>query len=316
MHPSSPPRSPSRRALPLLLLPLLLGANCSENEFIEQPYDSIAVVTGDFDYVEASLNRLDVAYFQYEGYICCAAYDPEIDPEVMSLKAENLFYSEDAEGRRELDLHDVVFINSGARGFGEYAYNGVDPDDTFVSDPELLAYIQEAVESRGKVLVVSDWSYDLVEAIWPEAITFYGDVDSAPGALDAAQVGVPGRLTAQVLSQDLKNALAQPTVSLEYNYSYWTVMEDVGPETTVHLRGDAEVRLSDSEGYGSMPGVPLLVSFEAGSGKVIVASFHWDTQTAALTDSILVTLIDRLAPASATPAQSTADAGGEGESDG
>ena len=41
---------------------LLLAAGCApENEFFARPFESIAVVSGDFDNMEQSLDRLEVA---------------------------------------------------------------------------------------------------------------------------------------------------------------------------------------------------------------------------------------------------------------
>ena len=47
------------------MLLLLLGCP-TENEFIEKPFESIAVVSGDFDNIEQSLDRLEVAYQLYD----------------------------------------------------------------------------------------------------------------------------------------------------------------------------------------------------------------------------------------------------------
>ncbi|MCB9764409.1 MAG: hypothetical protein H6741_27105 [Alphaproteobacteria bacterium] len=291
---------------PLLLLVALCGA-CVDNTFVERPFDDIAVVTGDFDHIESSLDRMVIPYQRYEGFICCAAYDPDIDPDGIQLKVEGLFAEVD--GNPELFGYDALFLNSGTRGLGDYVYNGIEDDDGIVADPERVDVIRRYVEERNRVLVVSDWAYDIVEAIWPDAIDFYGE----DTALDAAQVGSPGRVQADVFTEGLRQDLETEAVSLHFNYGNWAVMEDVGPDVEVLMRGDVELRLSDEQGTGSLEDVPLLVKFSAGGGTVMVSGFHWSAQTAAMADTVLTSQIERLQPNTAedTPTD-TAEAGDAG----
>lgn len=294
------------KSLPLLLslAPVLVGSGCIDNTVVARPFDDVAVVSGDFDRLELTLDRLETPYQTYEGYICCAAYDPDIDPATMALHLEALF-GLDEDNDPELFRFDALLVNSGARGFGAYVYNGVDEDDSVVGDAERLEMIRAYVEDRGRVLVVSDWSYDIVEALWPDALEFYGEDTT----LDAAQMGAPGRVDARVTDDGLKNALAQDTLSIEFNYSYWAVIEDAGPDTTVYMRGDIEHRISESEGFGELAGVPLLASFKAGSGTVLVSSFHWNAQNAAMSEITLGTIVDGLeGHGGASPAPEDSDA--------
>ncbi|MBK9365214.1 MAG: hypothetical protein IPN01_02670 [Deltaproteobacteria bacterium] len=284
------------RAGAFTLATALLSGGCTENEFIAQPFDNIAVVTGDFDFVESTLLRQEIAYQRYEGYICCASYDPTIDPAGIAQKAESLFLAENAEGQAELDTYDAVFVNSGARGLGDYEYNGIEDDDDFVKDPLVIDRVRAYVEDRGRVLVVSDWAYDLIEAVWPDKLELAGD----DLAYDAAQLGVGGqRVAAEVKGELLRNRLQAGAASLLYNYGNWSVVEGVGPDVTVHLSGDVNFRPDGGDGVSVIPDSPLLVSFAAGRGLVVYSSFHWDAQTAALSDEILLALIEGLDPGNA-----------------
>jgi hypothetical protein len=287
---------------------LLLAAGCTpENEFFARPFESIAVVSGDFDNMEQSLDRLEVAYQLYEGYICCASYDSDIDPSLINLKSETLFTGTTETGT-ELGIHDALFVNSGTRGFGRWKYNGIEEDDSLVSDPAVIANVVDFV-GRGRTLVVSDWAYDLVEAGWPDKIDFYGeDLE-----LDAAQAGNPGRITARVTDDSLGVELDSDTAGLEFNYTNWAVMESVGEGVTVYLRGDIEYRISETEGYGTLEDVPLLVGWEVGNGEVIFSSFHWNSQSAGVTDAILTTLVERLDPGSADDSVQPAEDTGAAE---
>lgn len=278
---------------------LLLALGCqTENEFFERPFDSIAVVTGDFDSIEDGFNRLDVAHTLYEGYITTSAYDDSVDPELMSLKSEHLFTGTDADGNPELFIHDALFVNSGARGFAEVKYKGsLDPDDAFVSDPEVVAQVVDFT-MRGRTLLASDWSYDLIEAGWPDAIDFAND----DLVLDDAEVGAAGRITANVETEELVELLGTDTVSLEMNYTNWAVIDDVGPDVEVLLRGDIEYRISAEEGWGEKTDVPLLVQFDTGNGHVVYSAFHWHAQGAGVADAMLAEVVPGLDPGSAADA--------------
>lgn len=278
-----------RGLAPFALAPLLA---CTENAIIEQPIELIAMVTGDFDNMGLPLDRLLVNYQSYEGFICCAAWDPELDPEGMSLESEALFTYRAGTNEYELFNYDAAFVNSGTRGFGAFVYNGVDPDDHLVTDAVVVSGVREFVEDRAGLLVVSDWSYDLLEAVWPDAIDFHGD----DAALDAAQAGVLGQVSAAVVDERLVNALGSADVGITFNYSDFSLVEAVSPEVEVHLRADVEYRVSGSEGFGSLTDVPVLLSFPAGRGTVIFSAFHWEAQNPAVAESLMDALVPDLRP--------------------
>lgn len=288
--------NPSRIAgASLLLLPMATSLGCTENEIVAQPYDAVAVVAGDFDSVQLNLGRLDVAHTIYEGFIAGPAYEDGVDPAALALKAETLFTFVDDRGRAEISRQDAVFINSGARGFGEYTWNGVEADDQFLTDPDALANIADFVEADGRTLIVSDWSYDIIEALWPERVQFYGDEDDADGSpFDVAQVGSAGKVTATLTNDGLITDLGAETMSVDFNYTNWALAESVASDVEVYATADVSYRVSDTEGYADITGVPLLLSFEAGRGRVIFSSFHWNTQTPGLSDALLVAMVDQL----------------------
>ena len=271
---------------PFLLVPmglLLAGVGCTENEIRAQPIRDIALVAGDFDNMAENLDRLLVTYQVYEGFICCASYDTEIDPETNVLKEETLFVGTD-DSVGDIFQYDAVFLNSGARGWGEYEYNGVNEDNGLVSDPLALENIERFVD-RGGLLFISDWTYDLVEAIWPDKVKFFGQDE---GTHDAAQSGRIGKVQATVVDDAVAQGLEIDEVTLDYNYSNWTVMEEVGDGVDVILRGDVEYRLSSSDGYGTAQNVPLLISMEIGAGQLVYSNFHWNAQTPNLADRLMV----------------------------
>ena len=261
---------------------------CIDNTISQQPIREIAVVTGDFDHMSEALDRMLLSYTEYEGFICCASYDSTVDPEANTLKAEGLFGGESSSDGREIFIYDAVFVNSGSRGWGAFEYNGVGEDDQFLKDAVALQNVEDFV-NQGGTLVLTDWTYDLIEAIWPDKVTFYNEEEP-----DAAQVGLIGPVEASVADTVLATKLDQETVNVAYNFSNWTVIESVAEEVEVHLSGDVNYRISASEGNGTLENVPLLISFEQGGGQVVFASFHWAAQTPELGQTLMTEIIGGL----------------------
>lgn len=250
---------------------------CSENGFSSNGERTVAVTYGDFDDLTPSLDRLGVQHDIYEGLISNATWT---DDQVSGFPVESLF-----DGRRL--AAEAVLVASGTRGFGRTVYNRNEPDDALVSDDRVLSAV-ENYPSGGGQLLVTDWSYDLVERVWPDAITFLGD-DSV---LDAAQAGEVGTVVARVTDPRLVESLGMEQVVLQYDFSNWAVITEVGPETTVWLRGDVEAWTG--ERVERLVDVPLLVSFEVGRGTVAVMTFHGNAQTFAVADTLLTTVLDDL----------------------
>lgn len=272
----------------LLAGALLLGASgcTSDNEIKAIVIENTAVVTGDFDRVEESLARNSVKHELFEGYISNAIYEDDVDPDVMNPKVESLWRGSNVDGDPLVVDYDAIFINSGSRGLGEYVYNGVDADDDFLLDPAINRSMFE-FHIRGGVLVVSDWGYDLVESLWPEKISFL-DEDDGP---DAAQAGLDDSVTADITDPELAKNANSDVLDLQFDYSHWTVMRAVSSDVTVHLVGDVTYRDRAGQGAQTLTDVPLLVSFPAEQGRVIVSSFAWKAQNPGVTDVILATLL-------------------------
>jgi hypothetical protein len=274
-----------RPALPPLAAAALLGCQ-PENELREIPIEAIAVTAGDYDRMESLLVRQLVGYQLFEGYIVGATYDPEVDPDIIALKVEGLLPSQDA-----LEDYGAVFVNSGTRGLGAWVYNGVEPDDALVTDPAVIGAVTNFVAGGG-ALVVSDWAYDLVEACWPEKLTFVGD----EAVLDDAQRGARGTVQAMVHDEALVTDLGENVVSVTYDFSHWAVIQDVAEGVTVYLSGDVAYRASEAEGDVPLDGAPLLVGFEHGSGHVYLSTFHWNAQNTAAADAMLFSVVAGLFP--------------------
>ena len=277
------------------ILPILLACE-SEQEIKALQWEEVAMINGDFDHMGASLVRMGVDYVDYEGFIAQPAYNPELDPSSFSLTVEYLFQGALESGEPVINEYDVMFINSGTRGLGDLVYNSMDDDSTFVADQTLIDNLYEYT-SRANSLVVSDWAGDIIEAAWPDVITFARE-DSCQESpcWDIGQAGTSTQVIANVTDESLQQELGTDSVALQFDFTYWTVMQEVSDEVDVYLRGDVEYRLSDSEGVAVLEDVPLLVSFKVGGGRVIYSSFHWNSQNPDVADTILLHVADGLTP--------------------
>ena len=195
---------------------LALGACNNDQGFAEMRFDEIAVVTGDFDEVEDFLTRNAIGHTLFEGYIVQSVYDEDANPASIALKAEQLFTASNENGQAQIHDYDAVIINSGARGFGAWVYNGVDADDGILADSVAMDNFTTYM-GRGGVLVASDWAYDLVELAWPSSVEFFGEAEG----LDAAQVGSDGVIVARVTDEGLVDALGTDQLQLTFDYSHW-----------------------------------------------------------------------------------------------
>ena len=269
----------------------LAMVGCSNDQkFSKVGYDRVAVVTGDFDRFEAILGRNGLSYTPYEGFISQPTYDAELDPNSFDLHTEELFRDQTEEGYSALMSYDAVFLNSGSRGFGDAVYNGVEADDDLVSDPEVLGNIETFVNAR-KRLIIGDWGYDLIEAIWPDAIAFLRESDG----LDSAQRGARGSVNATVSGTDLVRALGTPDALINYDFSNWAVIESVSSDVTVYMRGDVQVTAGDDEASNTtIEDAPLLVGINVGGGEVIFSTFHWQSQPESVGNALLETVVGRL----------------------
>ena len=277
---------------------LLYLIGCQSDQALKEiRFENIAVVSGDFDHMGETLICLDIGFSEFEGIIEQPVFDTNSEAELNILKVEALFRDIDENNSPKMLEYDAIFVNSGVRGLGKYVYNGVEADDDLVNDPTVINHVKEYVD-LGRTLIVSDWSGDLIEAVWPDKIQFLNEntCDEAP-CWDAAQVGVELiEGYANITDADLKKDLGTDSLSIDFDYSYWTVMGAVSSDVDVYLRGDIEYRVSGEEGYATLTDVPLLVGFNSGSGRVIFSSFHWRIQNPAVASQLMLYVAQGLEP--------------------
>ncbi len=263
------------------LMGLVAVSGCTGNSLCGSWTDEVAVVLGDFDNIAEPFLRADVRHSTFEGLISTAAWDDSFDPDRLDSKVEDLFVGTDGAG--QLSGFRTVFVGSGTRGLGLREYNGLGADDVFLRDDQVADNLRRYL-GRGGILFATDWSYDLVEAVAPEAIDFWGD----DAVLDAAQRGMDVDITAAVVDEELAAALGRSELQIVVDYTDSVVIDGVSAETVVHMTGRVQVRPDATADPVWVDDVPLLVSFEPeDGGRIVLSTFHVDEQSAATMDVLI-----------------------------
>jgi hypothetical protein len=257
-----------------LLLTAALTAGCTDTGIYALNLGDVAVVTGDFDTPEGALDALEVPYTLVNGWHADGPrYEVEEDYawEQVTYEVE-VFFADPF----EIGGYDVTFLSCGMRGAGAFVYNDAsERDDQLVDDDTAVTNLREYVDNGGFVYA-TDWSYDLIEAAFPDQIDFLGD----DGELDAAQLGEPqiinGVVVDTALREDLGMSSGNNEVEVRFDFDAWSVIEGVGDGTSVLVEGD--IVYKDGADDAELDDSPLLVIFDYGHGKVVYTPFHTQAQ--------------------------------------
>jgi len=206
----------------------------------------VAIVTGDYDDFDLVLNQMGFANYELvDG----------LDPDVL-----NGFLGDPD----ELARFDVIFFNGG------FVEDGVIYDLTNPTNEVVAANLQNVVDyaNNGGSIYASDWAYDLVELGWPDRADFVG-ADEIP---NDAQLGDYDTVNATVSDTALSEFLGTVHIDIDYDLPVWPPVENVASSVSVHLTGN--VPYSDGLSDYTLTAVPLLYSFNAGSGKVVYSTFR------------------------------------------
>ncbi|MEQ8277406.1 MAG: choice-of-anchor D domain-containing protein [Deltaproteobacteria bacterium] len=184
---------------------------------------NVAVIFGSFDNIEAVLAAKGIPYDFYTT------------PDALVLNPTLL------------GTYDIVFINC---GWNEAV--GLGP----TSRANLTAYV-----SNGGSLYTSDWAYDIVEVLWPNAVDFHGD----DNVLNSAQSGGSYSGLVDVLEPSLVAALnGQTQITMN---ACCVATTSAGPGTTVYL---------EAQRFPPDPPNPLMIGFSPTptAGRVFHTDFH------------------------------------------
>lgn len=282
-----------RRCLPLLLIPAAasLLACPGDNGLRPLNFGSTAIVTGDFDTVEqliqdiANETTVEAEIALFDGYIDGPRYESEatVAAGVLERQVEDLLRSSTVSG---LQQYKTVFFSDGMRGCNEFIYNGVGEDNHLVLDQTVVDNVEFSVR-QGLRLYFSDWNYDLMEAAWPDLVDWIGDDEQ----LDAAQNGLQQTVNAEIVDQQMADALEVPLgtqLEIIFNFGDWAVIDSVDPDQVdVLVSGDVAY---DDPVTGEVlvkEDAPLLIAASVGSGVVLFTTFHNEAQISDETRDVL-----------------------------
>jgi hypothetical protein len=213
---------------------------------------TVAIVSGDYDNLDEVLPAFGVT----DAYLVNGQTGDDIVQFLQS--ADNLAQ------------YEAIFFAGGH--IEEDVFYDTDGTDVDGNVTRVLTAVKDYVDAGG-TLVATDWSYDIIEQAWPNKLDFLGD-DTVP---NAAQLGTPDTVDAQVLDTDLAAAVGGSTVPVHFDLDTWPVVVGSDESVTVYEMADAPYRVGmDTFTQGNSP---LLVSFPVGDGKVIVSSWRLSANT-------------------------------------
>jgi len=215
----------------------------------------MAVAVGGFDHIEDTLSQLGVEdYASYEG----SAFGGGGGDTAIDLLLD----------WEKISQYQVVFVPCAGSWF-----------DGDLSNPVFLQNIRDFVSAGGK-LYVTDWSYDLINTVFPGVITWLGDtgaVGSAQGSVyDAPAVVNDAGLQAWLESQNITD------FTLEAN---WTTIDEVSSYTApneLNFPTEFEPTVWVNADVPSQGVRPATVSFQYGCGRVLFSTYHTETSGSAI----------------------------------
>jgi hypothetical protein len=183
----------------------------------------------------------------------------------------------------EMGMYDAIFFAGGHLEDGIfYSLDGSAADTVDTVNGNIKDYVK-----AGGVVFASDWSYDVIEQIWPDNIDFIGD-DKEP---DAAQIGEIGNLQADVLNDGLRDEVGADTVKLNLDLDAWPVVDSVADDVKVFAKADAPWRIGTETGEKSRS--PMIVEFEVGDGKVVYTPWRMSANIEGKPLKVVRWLMDR-----------------------
>lgn len=272
-----------RRLLLLALACAVLApiAGCEGDDGLRRlNFGKTAIVTGDFDTVEqliqevANTTTVEAEIQMYDGYVDGPHFQTEVSaqPGDLALQVEDLLRADVAQG---LGQYNTVFLSCGMRGVSDHIYNGVAEDDHLVHDQVVIDNLLDTVQHGGNVYF-SDWTYDLIEAAWPDKVRWVGDEEE----LDDAQRGQAGPIAARVVDEDLAVFMelgVGDEIEIIFNQAGWAVPLTVSDDVQVLVEGDIEYDDPETGTWTARENVPLVFSFTDG-GNVVYTAFHNEAQ--------------------------------------
>ena len=206
----------------------------------------VAVITGDFDDFDTVLQSVGIGGAH--------AVDGQTGDEMLQF----------LDNPDEMARYGAIFFAGGHLEDGIfYSSDGSDASTVDTVKQNLKDYV-----TNGGVVFASDWSYDVIEQIWPNAMDFSGGTDP-----DAAQIGEPGLLACDIHSDDLQKSLGNDSIKMNLDLDAWPIVKDASDDAKVFLRADAPWRKGMET--GTETDAPMLVEFPFGDGKIVFTPWRF-----------------------------------------
>lgn len=164
--------------------------------------------------------------------------------------------------------NDILFINCGAH---EWALERAEESELAVAFENLRRFVAE-----GGSVYLSDWSYDLLEALYPDAVDWLGD-----DALENdAERGLSQFFVGTVLDESIAAALGVERAALHYEQSRIAIPIALGEGARALISADIDV--DGESGPTTLEGVPVLLEYRpvvlGGDpnevGRILFTTFH------------------------------------------
>ena len=229
---------------------------------------SIAVVDDSFDNIENTLGKLGLGTVNSSGYLQAGSESFDLFD---STNAPSFFSQ-----WSNLMQYNVVFFPCDSDWFADQLAN-----------PAVVQTVRDYVEAGGK-LYVTDWSYDIMKAVFPQPITWYDD-DGTP---NSAQVSPSYDAPATVVDEGLQEWLQVQGITNFDVEDNWTIVEYTSAFEAPDADGDLTMMLPKTWvkaaiPSSSFPGVGTrssTVSFQYGCGRGLFSTYHTE---ASFGDSLL-----------------------------
>lgn len=229
-------------------VPLGVDSITLEDPACSPPDDfKAAVVTGDYDKFAKVLKQIGIENYDIINGKTGSSLVQFLSSEVALRQYSVIFFPG---GHLE---EDIIYDTDGS------------DEDGVVS--QVLTSLRNYVDAGG-VVYASDWSYDVIEQGWPDAVDFLGD-DTIP---DDAQLGMEAEVTASIEDNTIKSTLTLDAVDISFDLDSWPVMEDIGEDAYVYLSADIPYR----EGMNTFEllDAPIMIGADYGEGKIVYSSWR------------------------------------------
>lgn len=181
--------------------------------------------------------------------------------------------------------NDILFINCGAH---EWALDRATEEELAIAFENLRRFVVE-----GGSIYLSDWSYDLLEALYPDAVDWMG----ADALYNDAEHGLAQFFVGEVLDTEIAAVLGLDRASLRYEQNRIAIPETLGEGANALIVADIEVEDIDGQSLELLD-VPVLFEFRppvltpnAQPGRIIYTTFHNGSSNTPDMDEVLRAII-------------------------